>query len=90
MLVDFTRLQQAINLFAPPLGFKPLELDGFLGDHTVKAVTTIYQAAVKKNPGLSATAFPPPDTKEEVAEYAQFIRRWLDTSAANALLGVSA
>jgi hypothetical protein len=87
---DFKRLQQAINRFATPIGFKQLELDGFLGDHTVKAVNAIYQAVVQKNPGLSATAFPPPDTKEEVAEYAQFIRRWLETTAAKTLLGVSA
>jgi lysozyme family protein len=83
---DFMKLQDAVNKFAGALGFKPLDRDGFLGEKSVKAVNTIYEAAVKKNPGLAATVFPPPDTKEEVAEYAQFIRRWLETTAAKALL----
>jgi lysozyme family protein len=83
---DFKQLQATVNKFAATVGFAPLELDGFLGDHTAKAVTAIYEATLKKNKFLAGTAFPPPDTKEEVAEYAQFIRRWLDTTAAKALL----
>ena len=35
--------------------------------------------------GLAATPFPVPKTKEEVAEYAQFIRQWLQTVAEEAL-----
>jgi lysozyme family protein len=83
---DFQKLQDAVNRFAATLGFTPLERDGFLGEKTVKAVNAIYEAAVKKNPTLAATVFPPPDSKEEVAEYAQFIRRWLETAASKALL----
>jgi lysozyme family protein len=83
---DFQKLQAAVNRFAATVDFKPLEVDGFLGDHSVKAVNAIYAAAVKKNPLLAATVFPVPDSKEEVAEYAQFIRRWLETTAAKTLL----
>jgi hypothetical protein len=83
---DFKKLQESVNAFAGALGFKPLETDGFLGAHTAKAVTSIYEAVVKKNPILAGTPFPPPDTKEEVAEYAQFIRQWLDGTASKTLL----
>src|SRR5207342_3438902 len=82
---DFKKLQESVNHFAGALGFSPLTVDGFLGAHTAKAVTSIYEATIKKNPLLIGTAFPPPDSKEEVAEYAQFIRQWLDTTASKAL-----
>ena len=83
---DFQGLQTDLNRFSDVASFAKLEVDGFLGPATVEAFTKIYDAAVKKNPGLVATPFPPPKTKEDAAEYAQFIRMWLQTAAAKALL----
>ena len=82
---DFQGLQADLNRFAPHLGFDKLEIDGFLGPHSVDAIEKVYQAVIAKNPGLAATPFPVPKTKEEVAEYTQFIRQWLQTTAATAL-----
>lgn len=82
---DFQALQGDLNEFSLLLGFDKLDLDGFLGAQTVAAFQKIYDAVIKKNPGLAATAFPPPKTKEDVAEYAQFIRQWLRTTATSAL-----
>ena len=45
----------------------------------------IYDALVAKNPMNAMTLFPVPDTKEEVAEYAQFIRAWLRNTASKTL-----
>ncbi len=82
---DFKDLQLAINNFGGALGFALVKVDGFIGPATAGAVKSIYDAVVKKNPLLTATPFPVPDTKEEVAEFAQFIRGWLVETAAKAL-----
>lgn len=82
---DFQGLQADLNRFASIVGFEKLDVDGFLGPKSVSAIKGIYQKVIQKNPGLSATAFPVPDTKEEVAEYCQFIRQWLQTTVAKAL-----
>lgn len=74
---DFVALQKDLNKFAGALGFKPLEADGFIGEKTSAAVKKVYDAVIGKNQLLAATMFPVPDTKEEAAEYAQFIRAWL-------------
>jgi len=83
---EFKALQTELNRFASTVGFSALKVDGFIGAHTAEAVTKVYKATIAKNPGLAATAFPPPDTKEEAAEYAQFIRSWLSQFAAKTLL----
>jgi lysozyme family protein len=83
---EFQALQTELNRFAEAIGFAPLAIDGFIGPKTAVAVTQIYEAAIKKNPGLAATPFPPPDSKEEAAEYAAFIRWWLSNVAAKAVL----
>ena len=49
------------------------------------AIKGVYDAVVKQNALLAATPFPVPDTKEEVAEYAQFVRAWLRGTAGKAL-----
>jgi hypothetical protein len=77
-------LQKELNHFASISAIK-LDVDGFIGPRTGHAVKAIYDAVVKKNPLLAATPFPVPDTKEEVAEYAQFIRDWLQGTAAKTL-----
>ncbi len=78
-------LQAQLNQFASIIGTEKIEVDGFIGPHTAHAVKAIYAAVLKKNPLLAATPFPVPDTKEEVAEYAQFISDWLKGTAATAL-----
>ncbi len=83
---DFVALQTELNRFAGAVGFAKLDTDGFLGAKTAAAVKAVYDAVVGKNQLLSITLFPVPDTKEEVAEYAQFIRSWLSTIAAKNLL----
>jgi lysozyme family protein len=83
---EFKGLQADLNVFADAIGFQALELDGFIGDRTADAVKWVYEAVVKKNPMATMTAFPVPDTKEEVAEYAMFIRAWLKDVATKALL----
>lgn len=45
-----------------------------------------YDRVVAKNPMLGVTLFPPPDTKEETAEFAAFIHDWLDKVATRQLL----
>ncbi|HVK72212.1 MAG TPA: hypothetical protein VM734_02790 [Kofleriaceae bacterium] len=84
---EFKGLQSDLNRFGPALGFGKLDVDGFLGAKTVAATKAVYDAVVKKQPILAATAFPVPDTKEELAEYAGFIRAWLKDVAAKQLLG---
>ena len=83
---EFKALQTELNRFAPTIGFSPLGVDGFLGPKSAEAVTLVYKAVVARNPLLAATPFPPPDTKEEAAEYAAFIRNWLQNVAAKAVL----
>lgn len=83
---DFQGLQSDLNRFASAVGFAPLEVDGFLGAKTAAATKAVYDALVKKGPLFAVTMFPVPDTKEEVAEYAQFIRHWLQNTAAKKLL----
>jgi len=82
---EFRGLQVDINKLASIVGFKPLELDGFIGKHTVDAIKKIYDAMVAKNPVYTATPFPLPDDKETVAEYASYIRFWLERVASKAL-----
>lgn len=84
---DFVALQRDLNRFASALGFAALTTDGFIGAKTAAAVKQVYDAVVSKNQLLAATVFPVPDTKEEAAEYAQFIRAWLNSVAAKNLLG---
>lgn len=84
---EFTKLQVALNRFAESLGFGKLEADGFLGAKTVTATKKVYDAVVAKNPLAAMTVFPVPDSKEELAEYAMFIRDWLHKTAAKNLLG---
>jgi lysozyme family protein len=84
---EFVKLQVALNRFAETVGFTKLEADGFLGSKTAAATKKIYDATVAKSPLNAMTVFPVPDTKEEVAEYAAFIRDWLHEKAAKALLG---
>ena len=83
---DFVALQGDLNKFANAVGFAKLTTDGFIGAKTAAAVKAVYDAVVGKNQLLSATVFPVPDTKEEAAEYAQFIRAWLKGVAAKNLL----
>jgi hypothetical protein len=83
---DFQGLQTDLNRFSTVCGFSALTPDGFLGDKSVDAIKRVYSAVIAKNPGLVATPFPVPDTKEEVAEFAQFIRMWLQGPAAKAIL----
>jgi len=83
---QFKALQTELNRFAGLMGFAPLQVDGFIGQKTAAAVTKIYEAVIAKNPLLAATPFPPPDTKEEAAEYAGFIKPWLANVAAKAVL----
>jgi len=83
---DFVALQTDLNGFAGALGFAALTTDGFIGAKTAAAVKAVYDAVVGKNPLLAVTLFPVPDTKEEAAEYCQFIRSWLTGVAAKNLL----
>lgn len=83
---DFKALQQDLNKFAETVGFAKLDVDGFLGPKTAQAVTAIYNAVKAKSSAFEMMAFPLPETKEDVAEYAQFIRAWLASSASKKLL----
>lgn len=83
---DFKGLQADVNGFAAVVGFDPLEVDGFIGAKTARAVKAIYDATVKKKPMAAMTPFPVPDSKEEVAEFCMFIRKWLADVAGKALL----
>ncbi len=87
---DFIGLQEDLNRFAGTLGFAKLTTDGFIGAKTAAAVKAVYDKVVAKNPLLAVTLFPVPDTKEEAAEYAQFIRAWLKNTAAKNLLAEQA
>jgi peptidoglycan hydrolase-like protein with peptidoglycan-binding domain len=83
---EFKALQMELNRFANIVGFETLSVDGFIGQKTAAAVTKVYTTVVAKNPGLAATPFPPPDTKEEAAEYGALIRWWLGAVASKALI----
>ncbi len=83
---EFMGLQRDLNKFADVVGFKKLEVDGFLGPHTAHAVKAVFDKVVAKNAIFGVTLFPPPDTKEEAAEFAAFIRDWLDKTATKQLL----
>ncbi len=78
---DFMALQKDLNKLANAVGFKPLTVDGFIGPATASAVKATYEKIVAKNPMLGVTLFPPPDTKEEAAEFAAFIRDWVEKVA---------
>lgn len=83
---EFMGLQRELNKLAVAVGFQPLEVDGFIGPRTAAAIKQTYEKVVAKNPALGVTLFPPPDSKEETAEFAAFIRDWLDKTARRHLL----
>ena len=83
---EFMGLQRDLNKLADVVGFKQLEVDGFIGPRTAQAVKATFDKVVAKNAILGVTLFPPPDTKEEAAEFAAFIRDWLDKTATKHLL----
>lgn len=82
---EFLGLQRDLNALADVVGFAPLEVDGFIGPHTASAIKATYDKVVASNALLGVTLFPPPDSKEETAEFAAFIRDWLDKVATKAL-----
>ena len=83
---EFMGLQRELNKLADVVGFQKLEVDGFIGPRTAAAVKSTFEKVVAKNPIFGVTLFPPPDTKEETAEFAAFIRDWLDKTASKQLL----
>lgn len=83
---EFVGLQQDLNKFADAIGFKKLDTDGFIGPKTAQAVKAVFDKVVAKNPVYGVTLFPPPDSKEEAAEFAAFIRDWLDKTASKQIL----
>lgn len=83
---DFKALQADLNQFASVVGFPKLDVDGFLGPKTAAAVKSVYHQVAAMSSALEMTMFPVPDSKEEVAEYAQFIRGWLRDVATPKLL----
>lgn len=83
---EFVGLQHDLNKLADAVGFKKLDTDGFIGPKTAEAVKATFDKVVAKNPVLGVTLFPPPDSKEEAAEFAAFIRDWLDKTATKQLL----
>jgi hypothetical protein len=87
---DFLGIQRELNKVASVVGFKPLEVDGMIGPKTAEAVKETYEKVVAKNPLFRITMFPPPDTKEETAAYAQFILGWLRDTAVKQLGTASA
>jgi lysozyme family protein len=83
---QFLQLQRTLNSLSDVVGFAKLDTDGFIGPKTAAAVTATYKKVVAKNAIFGVTLFPPPDTKEETAEYAAFINDWLDKIAVKQLL----
>jgi len=83
---EFLGLQRDLNKLAGAVGFPQLDVDGFIGPRTAAAIKQTYDKVVAKNPAFGVTLFPPPDTKEETAEFAAFIRDWLDKVAVRQLL----
>ena len=78
---QFQNLQRTLNQLAGVVGFDKLEVDGFIGPRTAAAVYATYEKLKAKNAIYGVTLFPPPDTKEETAEYAAFITDWLEKIA---------
>jgi lysozyme family protein len=78
---QFQQLQRTLNTLSGVVGFGKLEVDGFIGPKTAAAVMATFEKVKAKNAILAVTLFPPPDTKEETAEYAAFINDWLDKIA---------
>lgn len=87
---EFLGLQRDLNKLADAVGFAKLDVDGFIGDKTAAAIKKTYDKVVAKNAAFGVTFFPPPDSKEETAEFAQFIRDWLDKIATKQLLAEAA
>lgn len=83
---QFMQLQRTLNTLAPVVGFSKLDVDGFIGPKTAAAVMATYEKVKAKNAIFAVTLFPPPDTKEETAEYAAFINDWLDKIAVRQLV----
>lgn len=83
---QFLQLQRTLNRLSDVVGFAKLDTDGFIGPKTAAAVMATYNKVVAKNAIFGVTLFPPPDTKEETAEYAAFINDWLDKIAIKQLL----
>lgn len=74
---QFQQLQRTLNQLADVVGFGKLDVDGFIGPKTAAAVYATYEKLKARNAIYGVTMFPPPDTKEETAEYAAFINDWL-------------
>ena len=83
---QFVQLQTTLNKLAGTVGFAKLDTDGFIGPKTAAAVNATYEKLKAKNAVYGVTLFPPPDTKEETAEYAAFINDWLDKVAVKQLV----
>ena len=83
---QFLQLQRTLNTLADVVGFGTVEVDGFIGPKTAAAVNATYEKLKAKNAIYGVTMFPPPDTKEETAEYAAFINDWLDKIATKQLV----
>ncbi|MFN0248961.1 MAG: peptidoglycan-binding domain-containing protein [Kofleriaceae bacterium] len=83
---QFLQLQRTLNTLADVVGFGKLEVDGFIGAKTAAAVFATYEKLKAKNAIYGVTLFPPPDTKEETAEYAAFITDWLEKIAIKQLV----
>ncbi len=84
---DFLGIQRELNKVASVVGFKPLEVDGMIGPKSANAVKATYEKLAARNLMFRITMFPPPDTKEETAAYAQFILDWLRDTAVKHLVG---
>jgi lysozyme family protein len=83
---QFLQLQRTLNTLANVVGFGKLEVDGFIGPKTAAAVNATYEKLKAKSAIYGVTLFPPPDTKEETAEYAAFINDWLEKIAIKQLV----
>lgn len=86
---EFMGIQRELNKLTNVVGFKPLDVDGFIGPKTAAAVKQTYDKLVAMNPIYGITLFPPPNTKEETAAFAQFIHGWLRDTASKQLLGTA-
>jgi len=87
---EFLGLQRDLNKLADIVGFEPLQVDGFIGPKTAAAVKRTYERIVAKNKLFGVTLFPPPDTKEETAEFAAYIHDWIQKVAFKELRGGAA
>lgn len=86
---DFKGLQQDLNRFADVVGFKKLEVDGFIGENTVAAWQKTYQTALKRDP-MATIEIAAIVSKEQMATVCQRVRHWLQTSGARVLGTASA